>query len=412
MSFYKNFDPRIWIPLNIIGFLCVLLTAFSIVLLSYQIRNEPQGQDLTKPDKICSFCALISFGVAILSDNVYVSLVKYPSDDVSVSVFEANFYTICNTFWALGYAFTYSLFWNRMTQSFETSMFEISRGSTVLFYIAVSLYLMVQLVISVCWVPVTLDLWSWSEYTLYYYYPLLWVRFTLDFFIHFDIVFLFSSKLYKLILFTAAVKRSSCSSTNLGLGGLPRTSMSTANLEPRQSVGSKSSKIAPSTPTPSVTSRPSIISTPTGDMMVDDPDLVVADMTTGQNSDLFDLLIKKFFLSVITILSTQLFTLSEIVISQGMLHAEQTGNFDFYNGSYIPFHVFRSLDAVVSTMYIMLSFHFNDKYYRKMCGICQLKCVDWWTHVVRSRVRSNSSKSLKVQPNETGQTASVPKMNL
>merc|ERR1711879_357651 len=126
-----------------------------------------------------------------------------------------------------------------------------------------------------------------------------------------------------------------------------------------------------------------------GDFAVN-PDVVVDDMTKGANSDLFHLLIKQFFLSMITICSTQLFTISEIAVAEGMRHAERTNHFDFYYAAYIPYQLCRSGDAVVSTVYILLSFHFNDKYYGKMCGFCQNRCTAFWTKVVRAKIKANA----------------------
>merc|ERR1711879_317711 len=94
--------------------------------------------------------------------------------------------------------------------------------------------------------------------------------------------------------------------------------------------------------------------------------------------------------SMVTILSTQLFTASEFFVGEALMHANRSGDFEYYYKSYMFYHVFRSTDAIVSTLYIMLSFKFNHKYYRKMCSLCQNECMDCWLKIARSRMRPDS----------------------
>ena len=116
-------------------------------------------------------------------------------------------------------------------------------------------------------------------------------------------------------------------------------------------------------------------------------------MVGGVNRDLFNLLIRHFFLSMVTISSTQFFTISEIVISEAIYVADRTGEFDFYYAAYIPFHILRSLDAVVSTCYIMLSLKNNTGYYNNLCGFCQRHCIVCWTRAIHIKMTSGTTAS-------------------
>ena len=265
MAFNRSFDIRIWIPINIFGFLCVLFVAVAMISLSIQMHQHSVGKSLTKLHKSLSFCALFSFLISILADNFYIVFVKYPNESGHVSLFAANGYTICNFFWALGYGATYGLFWNRMQQCFESSSFRISRRSTVLFYIITSLYMLCMWTISVCWIPVTTGQWTWASFTLYYDI-LLWTRLIADFFINGLIVYLFSSKLYRLILFSTVAR------------SRPHSSIHSQSIASRSYTGSPGpgslSSDSPVSPV-STESTPKLqISSPSGTMEVHNPEQV------------------------------------------------------------------------------------------------------------------------------------------
>lgn len=117
---------------------------------------------------------------------------------------------------------------------------------------------------------------------------------------------------------------------------------------------------------------------------------VVKDMIHGVNKDLFALMIRHFLLSMITICSTQMFTGAEIAVEAGITKASQTDEFDLYYGAYICYHVFRTVDSIVSTLYILLSFKANLKYYDKVCGCCQNQCIVCWGRMSHSRIRSRT----------------------
>ena len=293
MAFHRSFDIRIWIPINAFGFLCILFITAATVLFFYQIRNNAHGQHLNKLHQSLSFCALISFSISILVDNLYITFVKLPANDDHVSVFEENLWTICNFFWALGYGATYGLFWSRMQRCFAQSSYQISRRSTLLFSIMVSLYLLCMWTISVCWIPVTTGAWSWASFTLYYDI-LLWTRLVADFFINALIVYMFSSKLYRLILFSSATRTIPSHSPSMG----PQNAGSASVGEP-PAIGTHTSVT-----TASRISIPNSIpklslSTPSGTLDIHDPERVANNIVGGANTALFNLLIKHFLLSMV-----------------------------------------------------------------------------------------------------------------
>ena len=292
MAFNRNFNVRIWIPINGFGCLCLIFVIAAMILLTHQMRSQSTGQNLTNLHRSLSFCALLSFSISILFDNLYVAFNKYPSED-EVSVFAANFYTICNFFWALGYGATYGLFWSRMHRCFQSSSFRVSRRSTLLFSIMVSLYLLCMWTISVCWVPVTTGAWSWASFTLYYDI-LLWTRLVADFLINALIVYMFSSKLYRLILFSSATRTIPSHSPSMG----PQNAGSTSVGEP-PAIGTHTSVT-----TASRISIPNSIpklslSTPSGTLDIHDPEQVANNIVGGANTQLFNLLIKHFLLSMV-----------------------------------------------------------------------------------------------------------------
>ena len=381
MAFHRSFDIRIWIPINAFGFTVLLFITAATVIFFYQIRNNAHGQHLNKLHQLLSFCALISFSISILVDNLYITFVKLPANDDHVSVFEENLWTICNFFWALGYGATYGLFWSRMDRCFQSSSFRVSRRSTLLFSIMVSLYLLCMWAMSACWIPVTAGKWSWSTFTLYYD-VLLWTRLVADFCINALIVYMFSSKLYRVILFSSVTQAMTCT------GSTTSSEQEAASESDIVSPGNSSPNSQGSQATPKLT-----ISSPIGEMKAENPEQVVQNMVAGANSALFNLLMKHFNLSMVTILSTQFFTISEIVISEGMYVADRTGDFDFYYASYIPYHILRSSDAVISTLYIILSFKFSSKYYQKLCGVQHRHCVGCWTKVIRNKMGADTSST-------------------
>jgi len=76
---------------------------------------------------------------------------------------------------------------------------------------------------------------------------------------------------------------------------------------------------------------------------------------------IFDTMIKYFLLTFLTVLSTQLFTASEITSSVAIDRALATDQFDFYYAAYI-----------------ILTFPFAKRWYNKYCKCCHSLCLKIW----------------------------------
>ena len=105
---------------------------------------------------------------------------------------------------------------------------------------------------------------------------------------------------------------------------------------------------------------------------------------------LFQDMIKYFLLTILTVLSTQIFTTSEITLSISIGYAEGTNKFTFYYIAYIFYFIFSSTDCMVSTCYIVLTFPFAHKLYIKCCGRSQKKCEKVWLKCANVDIANNN----------------------
>ena len=116
--------------------------------------------------------------------------------------------------------------------------------------------------------------------------------------------------------------------------------------------------------------------------------------TSSVSTEMLDVMTKYFYLSLLTIISTQLFTASELVLSAGIDHAEKTNLFTYYYTSYKIYHILRQTDSMVTTMYIILSFNFSGKCYDKFCNSCHNLCLSIFKKCIakdlETRIRATS----------------------
>ena len=125
---------------------------------------------------------------------------------------------------------------------------------------------------------------------------------------------------------------------------------------------------------------------------------------SANDQKLFDVMIKYFYLSLLTICSTQLFTASEIAASFAVEFAQLYDVYKWYYLSYKWYYVFRATDSIMSMVYILLTFRFTEPWYMKFCKTCHKKCVRIWEKSVKSQVKLK----LKVSFDSDSTPANLP----
>merc|ERR1719150_1548896 len=107
-------------------------------------------------------------------------------------------------------------------------------------------------------------------------------------------------------------------------------------------------------------------------------------------------MIKLFVLSCFTVASTVLYTVSELTLSVSIDVAGYSGDYTFYRITYCVYFIFCNVDALMSTLFVLLSFAFARKWYTKLCSCLDAKCFKIWTkslasrdHLIKSMVLSN-----------------------
>ena len=100
---------------------------------------------------------------------------------------------------------------------------------------------------------------------------------------------------------------------------------------------------------------------------------------TEHSSHIFEAMVKYFVLTCLTVLSTEIFTASQIVLSSSINYAVNTDNYDFYFIAYPFYYILSNIDSIISTSYIMLTFPFGRKYYQFICKYPHKKCMKLWS---------------------------------
>ena len=369
MSF-NSFDFGSWIPLFIFGAICSLIFTSFIILLCHHFwckQFDADKRPIATSIKCISVLVLACFLSAIIFDNLYVLFVKFPFG--SITTLTRNFYSATNTCWAIGYTCIYWLFFKRLDSSFECSIFALKTSTKALFYSLLSIYLVSQLATSVMWSLLTVNQWGWDDDWngfITVIDPIVWLRMVVDFLLNGLIVYLFCSKIYQLTVqhnvgqLKGIKTRSSSNAPNLG-------KMSTVDVIHRQ----------------------------------------------FKSTDIFSMMIKYFFLSLLTMVSTQLFTASDLLVNAAISHAAESNEFEFYYATFKVWYVLRATDALVSSMYILLTFQFSETWYSRCCGTCHNTCVHAWEKSVKSEIHEhlklarNKQQVVTVTEEEQGHATTV-----
>ena len=350
-SSYHQFDIIGWIPFIIYGTICFLILLSGIVFLCYQFWCKSSESKIESSIKAESLLTLLCFMIAIIFENLYLFFVKIPELGDNISVISLNFYTVTNTFWSIGYFCTYLLFWKRMDSSFRGTFFEITIITKYLFFFILCTYLFSQIVNSVIWIKLTLGM-PWDIFNKYYHW-MLWLRLVSDFLLNSIIIYLFCSKIYKLTI--------------------EHNFMKAKQLTKR-----------------TMSSSPTLQRMPTKETRS-----IVHNAFNESDTAMFDCMIKYFYLSSLTIISTQIFTAAEIGLSFGIETAENDGKFIAYYNWYKAYYALRSTDSIVTAIYIILTFRFTETWYRVLCRYFHIKCVNIWEKLVKSGVETRLKLTLQ-----------------
>ena len=87
----------------------------------------------------------------------------------------------------------------------------------------------------------------------------------------------------------------------------------------------------------------------------------------------FKTMVKYFILCCFTVTSTVMFTVSELILSVAIEYAGYTENYSFYRTWYCVYFTLCFVDAVMSSLFVLLSFSFTHRWYTKCC-----RCLDGW----------------------------------
>jgi len=111
---------------------------------------------------------------------------------------------------------------------------------------------------------------------------------------------------------------------------------------------------------------------------------------------IFKMMIKLFVLSCFTVASTVLYTVSELTLLVSIGMAGYTGDYTFYRIISCIYFILCNVDALMSTLFVLLSFAFARKWYNKLCSCLDAKCFKIWTkslasrgHLIKSMMLSN-----------------------
>lgn len=110
-------------------------------------------------------------------------------------------------------------------------------------------------------------------------------------------------------------------------------------------------------------------------------------------------MIKLFILSCFTVASTVLYTVSELTLSVSIDVAGNTGDYSFYRITYCVYFILCNVDALMSTLFVLLSFAFARKWYNKCCWCLNAKCFEIWkkASAPKKSKESENSKDSKEQ---------------
>ena len=348
MAFHLNFNEDLWIGVFVFSASCLMLMLSVFIFIIYRLSCIKDK--ITRPVKIYSLLSLCLFFISELFMFLFVLYVKMPNGHVNE--YTQSLWGLFNTFHDFAYFFTYFLWFNRIRAIFGETMHALKQQQCTIFYILLTLYIIIQESNTLIWELFIFNKLTWQQFSNWYS-PLLSARFIIDFVLNAYVIYLFCSKLWKITLLHQANRANEASVSAI-------STHSTASIM--------------------FSSRVSV--------------------------RIFDTMVKYFLLTFTTVLSTQIFTISQILLSVSITHAVNTDNYTFYYNAFLVSFIWNNIDAIVSTGYIVLSFGFAKTYYVKTCSCVHGKCVKLWAKTLTATVAAGQEIKLKKQITIASDTSS------
>merc|ERR1719361_2256093 len=101
--------------------------------------------------------------------------------------------------------------------------------------------------------------------------------------------------------------------------------------------------------------------------------------STQHSKQIFEVMVKFFLLTFLTVLSTQLKTGVNLFGKYAVQHAVEHDEYTLYKWAYFLSKIFATVDRLVSAGYVLLTFTFTQSVYDKCCSCPHTQCVKLWT---------------------------------
>ena len=339
MSFHLSFELNLWACIFAFSVLsmCILVSALCFTLCMF--HTSARSKNISTRFKVYSVLSLSCFILAQLFFHLYTACIKLPNGTISAT--SKSLFGIYSFFWSAGYCCIYMLMYERLRTVFQKSVYRLTKVESSIFFSLLVGYFFAQLWNTYIWMCYVFDVWTWSQCNFYYHIAL-WLRFSIDWLLNLYVIILFCEKILQLTVIKGTGFQNNHSHkvfrcVHVALACLH--SVLTSFCKKRW-------------------------------------------------------MIKYFLLATCTVLSTQLFTASDIVASGAITHAENTGEFDFYYVTYAAAFLMGSIDSLVSMCFILFSFPFSKRCYNRCCRRADAKCVLLWSKVHLPPADCNTEKQI------------------
>merc|ERR1719361_2699035 len=125
--------------------------------------------------------------------------------------------------------------------------------------------------------------------------------------------------------------------------------------------------------------------------------------STQHSKQIFEVMVKFFLLTFLTVLSTQLKTGVNIFGKYAIQHAVDHDEYTLYKWAYFLSKIFATVDRLVSAGYVLLTFTFTQSVYDKCCSCPHTQCVKLWTKSIEDpfdldRIATTTDTSIQNKP--------------
>eukprot|EP01084_Bolivina_argentea_P034627 64103_1 len=367
LKFHQRFNTDIWTVILSFGFICCLFIISALLYTIYQLYWIQRKQHIIIQThiKLLSLCSLTFFLFAQISNHLYIIYVKFPNGQINQCT--EFLWGIYNSFWACGYFFTYLLFFERLRITFASTRYKLSNNTICIFWTILICFILSQQLISIFWLFQVLGIFDWEAFNSVYG-PAVWIKFTIDWILNIYILYLFCSKIYKITI-TKNVEKSM--STQI-------EQHSQQNGEHADNTQQNAHQITQQNTEQNTQQNTQQNTTING-----------IGFRSKRSAKIFDVMIKYFLLTFLTVTSTQIFTASQIVHSISIDYAVETGIFQFYYTVYMVHFTLNCIDSVISTLYIILTFPFSKRFYNKFCNCFHMQCIAIWSKPMMEKMNEH-----------------------